>query len=177
MNREEERFRNLFQQLREEDERDAPSFADDWNAALSKMDKPRNRWAVWQISAVVFASLLILLGTGWWIFFRKSTRQLAPVEIVKSDTSASDILSPVSPSPVPETSPPISRLRPPIKNPQNTTRRHPSVQSKPSAILISRWRSPTESLLQIPGEQLFKRVPRLDESVVNIKTTISNQKK
>ncbi len=166
MKREEERIRKLFQQLREEDERNAPSFTRDWNGALSRLEKPRRHWAVWRLAAG--AAALILLGAGclgWWMFFRQSTKRQAPIEIVRSERPAPGATpSPVSPSPAP------------VRNPPNVTRRRPAVRPQAPAILISQWRSPTESLLRTPGEQLFKRVPRLDESLVNIKATITDQK-
>ncbi len=167
MTREEERIRKLFQQLREEDERNAPSFARDWNVALSRREKSRRRWAVWRFAAA--GAALILLGAGcagWWMFFRQSTKQQSPIQIGRSATPASDATPPpVSPSPAP------------VRNPPNVTgRRRPFVRPQPPAILISQWRSPTESLLRTPGEQLFKRVPRLDESLVNIQAIIPDQK-
>ncbi len=135
MKREDERISTLFQQLREEDERHAPSFAHDWSLALSRWEKPRRRWAVWRLAAG--AAALIVLGAGWWMF---------------------------SPSPAPVTDPPnATPWQPPLGAPQ------------PPAILISEWRSPTEFLLRIPGEELLRRVPRLDESLVNIKAIIPDQ--
>ena len=41
--------------------------------------------------------------------------------------------------------------------------------SRTTVTLISRWRSPTEFLLDSPGEQLLKTVPRLNESLLDIK--------
>ncbi len=167
MKREEERIRKLFRQLREDDERNAPSFAHDWNVALSRREKPRRRWAVWRLAAG--AAALILLGAGcagWWMFFRQSTKRQAPIESVRSDTFA--------PAPTP---PPVPPSPAPVKNPPDVTRRQrPFVRPQPPASLMSQWRSPTESLLRTPGEQLFKRVPRLDESLVNIQATIPDQK-
>ncbi len=121
MKQEEERVKTLFQQLREEDERHAPSFAHGWSEALSRWDTPRRRWALWRLATG--AAALMLLGAGWWLFVREPTKEQAQIEM----------------------------------------------------IVISQWRSPTESLLRIPGEQLFKRVPRLDESLVNIKAAIRDQ--
>ncbi|MCI0332861.1 MAG: hypothetical protein L0228_06525 [Planctomycetes bacterium] len=135
MKREDESARKLFQQLREEDARSAPSFTHDWNVALSRRDKPRRRWAAWRLAAG--AAALILLGAGSWMFFRQATKPQAAMESVRPDPSAH--------------------------------------AATPPAILISQWRSPTESLLRTPGEQLFKRVPRLDESLLNIKVTIPDQ--
>lgn len=182
-NQEEKKIRTLFQRLKAEDERNASSFARNWNAAQAGMDKPRQRWAVWQISTGV-AALLILLGTGSWIMFRRSAELQARIDIVRSNTLAPDADPPVSSSTVPlisdEPQPEtalkvVSPLRRGIRKRPNIDRRR-SVKSQPMGMLISQWRSPTESLLETPGRQLFKRVPRLDESVVNIKATVSSQK-
>jgi hypothetical protein len=164
MKREEERIGKLFQQQREEDERNAPSFTHDWNGALSRREKPRRSWAVWLLATGVAA--LILLGAGclgWWMFFRHPTKRQVPIESVRSNISA------------PDTTPPVSSLPGPVRNPRNVARLRPFVRPQPPAVLISQWRSPTESLLRTPGEQLFKRTPRLDESLVNIKATIPGQ--
>ncbi len=164
MKREEERIRKLFQQLREDDERNAPAFTHDWNVALLRLEKPRRHWGVWRLTAAAIA--LILLGAGWWMFFRQPTTRQALIEIVRSD-----------PPPPHVTPPTVSPLPVPVKNPHYVIRqqRH-VVRPQPPANLISQWRSPTESLLRTPGEQVFKRVPRLDESLVNINSTIPNLK-
>lgn len=124
---EEEEIRELFQELRREDERGVQSFADAWSVARSNRGKSGHRWIVWRLAAVTV--VLAVLGAGWWMDARRSMRQQAPVEIARS----------------------------------------------PPAMPISQWRSPTESLLHVHGEQLFKRVPRLDESVVNIKAVFPDQ--
>src|SRR5262249_13562221 len=54
-------------------------------------------------------------------------------------------------------------------------RRRTFAEPRSATVLISQWSSPTESLLRTPGEQLLKRVPRLDESLISIKPTITNQ--
>ena len=162
MKREEERIRQLFQQLREEVERYAPSFTHDWKVTLSRQEKPRRRWGVWRMAAC--AAALILLGAGWWMFSRQSTMRQAPIETVRSEPPAQAA-----------TPPQVSPSSASVKNPPKVTRRQrPSVRPQPPAFLISQWRSPTQSLLRTPGEQLFKRVPRLDESLVNIKAIIPN---
>jgi cytoskeletal protein RodZ len=188
MNKGDERIREMFQQLKSEVEQNAPNFTDDWNAAHAKLVQPRRGWAVWQISAAA-ATTLILLGTGWWVFIRQSSTKTEQVEIVTVDTSAPTTLLPVISPPASQLAPPnfastvlktarpVSHTKTGSKNSLNITRRqHPVRQPQPPTALISQWRSPTESLLQIPGERLLKSVPRLDESVVNIKATISNQK-
>lgn len=132
------KIRELFQELRREDERGAPSFAGAWNVARTRQAKSRHRWTARRFATV--AAVLALLSVGWWMASGRFTRQLAPVEIAGSDPSV-------------------------------------AASATPSAMLISQWRSPTESLLHVPGQQLFKRVPRLDESVVNIKTAPDEEEK
>jgi hypothetical protein len=165
MKREEEKIRKLFQQLSEEDERQMPSFAQNWNAALSRQEKPKAQWRGWRVA--VAAALLLVLGAGfagWWIYVRQSTEQV--VEIISSDRPVDGFTPP----------PPVFPSQAPVKNPHSVTRRQRRfVRPQPTASLISQWRSPTESLLQIPGEQLLKKVPRWDESFVNIKATSPNQ--
>lgn len=135
------KIRELFQQLRREDERGARSFSDFWNAALltqgSRQGKSGRRWIAWRLAAVT--AVMAIVGAGWWMYSRPSTMLQAPVEMAR-------LVRPVDAS-----------------------------FSAP-AILISQWRSPTESLLHAPGEQLFKSVPRVDESVVNIEAIFPDQK-
>src|SRR5258708_6621955 len=178
MNREDERIRKMFQELKAEDEHNAPSFPHDWNAALSRTDRPRHRWAVWQMSAAT-AITLILLGTGWWMFFRQSTTQVTPVEVSTAATPVPNILPPVislsapqipstgSVSSVHTTASAVSRTPTHAGTSHYiAARQHPIRRPQTPTALISQWSSPTESLLRITGEQLFKRVPRLDDSVV-----------
>ena len=138
---EDEKIRELFQQQRREDERGVRSFAEAWSAALSnqgsRQGKSRRGWIVWRFAAVT--AVLAVLGAGWWMYSRPSTKLRAPVEMARSDG-------------------PVDTSFP------------------PQAILISQWRSPTESLLHAPGEQLFKSVPRVDESVVNIEGILPDPK-
>jgi hypothetical protein len=51
---------------------------------------------------------------------------------------------------------------------KNFRRRLPP-SSQTAVALISRWHSPTDFLLNSPGERLLKTVPRLNESVLDIK--------
>lgn len=185
MNQEEDKITKLFQQTRAEDARNAPSFADVWNAALSRQGRPGHRWIVWRLAAAT--TVLILIGTGSWIYLRQSAIRQALVEIVGSNMPAPDTTTkqqaPIeivkSATPISDATPPqrVSPLRVSVKNPPKVTRRQRlCVRPQPAATSISQWRSPTESLLRTPGEQLFKRVPRLNESLVNIKAIILDKK-
>jgi hypothetical protein len=43
--------------------------------------------------------------------------------------------------------------------------------------LLSQWRSPTEFLMRTPGEEFLKTIPRLNESLIEIKLFEPTQKK
>jgi hypothetical protein len=167
MKQEEEKISRLFQQLKEEDERQMPSFAHAWNTALTRQGKRKNLWSVWRVA--VGSALLIVLGVAgasWWMYVRQPLKhQVAFVDTphLSLENKAVDRADPA---------PRISTAPVPIKQPRNIARlqRQPA-SHQPTPILLSQWRSPTQSLLQIPGGQLFTRLPRLDESSVNIKVS------
>jgi cytoskeletal protein RodZ len=167
MKQQEEKISKLFQQLKEEDDRQAPSFAHAWNMALSRQEKRKAPWRMWEVAAST--ALLIVLGAGgvwWWMHTKQHVQQQgAPfydfsLQLEDKPVDGFTAPPPVSPAPLP------------VKKSRNVTRRQRRfVSSQPTEGLISQWRSPTESLLRIPGGQLFTRVPRLDESSVNVKAT------
>src|SRR5688572_16358831 len=87
MRHEEEEISRQFRQLREEDERNVPSFADVWNAALSRQGVPGRHWITWCLAA---AAVMIAIGAVSWMYLRQPAIQQARVEVVKSDTPVPD---------------------------------------------------------------------------------------
>ncbi|HEX5085427.1 MAG TPA: hypothetical protein VFY40_25600 [Blastocatellia bacterium] len=57
---EEKTIKELFQRLKQEDERRAPSFADSWAAALSRRETRAPNWLRWSMAAA--AAILIVFG-------------------------------------------------------------------------------------------------------------------
>ena len=115
---EERDIRELFRDLRQEDERLAPSFARHWNPARSKAHASRRPGRPLRAIAAA-AAALTALGVSAIIF------------------------------------------------------RQPAIP--PAAdISTSRWRSPTDFLLQLPGESLLKAVPRLGESLTELRAIRPN---
>jgi len=112
------------------------------------------------------AAALIVLGAMcvWFAFFRQSTKLQAPIAAFNSEKLEPSV-----------TSPSISQPRLAPEMTLSVKHRRRFIQPRSAAVLISQWRSPTESLLRTPGEQMLKQVPRLDESLISIKTTITNQ--
>src|SRR5262249_56209868 len=59
--------------------------------------------------------------------------------------------------------------------PDHQHRRQGRVQRRPETLLLSQWRSPTEFLMRTPGDQFLKTIPRLNESLIEIKPLAPNQ--
>ena len=181
MNREENEIRRLFRELKREDERLAPPFARDWNAALSRTDEGRTTRRALRLCAATAVTLVALGGLAL-IALRMSERRpipnaaqgpvAAPVQTQPPSVASVGAL----PSPVEKSgawrnrgAKPDSKIGSPRGLSKNIRRRTPP-RPQAEVALISRWRSPTEFLLNTPGEQLLRTVPRLDDSVLKIKT-------
>ena len=122
---EEQKLRELFHELKQEDERFAPSFARDWEAALSRLGKARSPRRLVRVATA--AMMLILLIGSVAVFFSHPSRKPALTE------------------------------------------------TPGSTIFLSQWRSPTNFLLQSPGEQLLKTVPHLGLSSVEIRAIMPDK--
>jgi hypothetical protein len=177
---EENELKQLFRELRREDEGLAPSFARDWDAALSRMGGGRSPRRVFRLAAATLVALILLGGLAL-ILFTRSSRQ--PISNATTEPAAAQT-QPRSPSVAPIETPsgPVesSKVEPNqvakadsktglVRERSKSAWRRPSARSRTTVVLISRWRSPTEFLLNSPGEQLLKTVPRLNESLLDIK--------
>lgn len=182
---ENENIRKLFRQLREDDERNAPPFARDWNAALSRLNNtPRQIWTARRVLSGIAALIILLASGGWWMFFKYSSKQDVTAEIAAPNISIHETVQQFSPppNPVPAVSGSTSRpARLAVTRTRRKPRSRPSVRPRPTENLTEnltvKWRSPTEFLLRTSGEKLYKELPRLDESVVQIKINDSYQEK
>ena len=166
---EEKKLKGLFHELRREDERLAPSFARDWEAALSRIGKARHPPRVFRVAAATV--MLIVLGSSVFILFRQPARQPAPTGAPAEEAPVS-VASSTHQSPPP---PLVPLFKAPGKVLPRAVRRQSSARPRQSAVFISQWRSPTDFLLKSPGEQLLKTVPRPGESVREIKASMPDQ--
>ena len=198
MNRdvEENELKRLFRELRREDERLAPPFARDRDAALSRMNEGHSPRRAFRLAAAT-AIALILVGGSALILFKWSSRR--PISTANTESVATQT-QPRSPSVAPIETPtrPVESFKAgrnqvakvdlktsgadlklgSARERSKSARRRVSARSqttvalvsRTTVTLISRWRSPTEFLLNSPGEQLLKTVPRLNESLLEIKT-------
>ena len=160
--REENRIKELFHELRRDDERRAPDFAHLMDAALSRSVNTHRGWRVLPVAAA--AVMLILIGLSVFIIFRQSstkTYQAAEVEPVAPPDQSSQ---PGVNESAPRKNGSPNRIESPKPGKRRVTR-----QRKVSPTLISDWRSPTDFLLETSGLQLLRTTPRVDESITSIK--------
>ena len=164
----ENRTRKLFRELRHEDERLAPSFARVMEEALSKREPARKARLALR-AAMIATVVLFVVGSAFFLLKPSSTETLP---VVKE--------KPREPIPAPQPPDIIGQagvVSEPVKKVSRKNRRRPSPESiMQSARLISEWRSPTESLMNAPGREILKTLPRLDESQLKIEVTYPLEK-
>jgi hypothetical protein len=94
---EEPRLKELFQLLKQDDERHAPSFAGSWAAAQKRLTPRDQPWRGWRF-VVVAASVLLVAGGFFWGWRTFSQRSAAPPQQAReampapSATSAPPVL-------------------------------------------------------------------------------------
>jgi hypothetical protein len=162
--REENRIKELFHELKQEDERRAPAFARILEAALSGSAKTRQPWPV--LPVAVAAAMLILVG----VFVFTVSRQSA-TETYQAESSSSEPVAPLAEPPAPglAVSAPHKNESPNKPEPTRSARRRVAQLRRLSPTLISEWHSPTDFLLETSGWQLLRTTPRVDESITSIK--------
>ena len=168
-NGDEERIRQLFHELRREDQGIAPQFGDVFTAARNR-NKGSNT-ATWSIRFAAAAVLCVLV----LITIRVST----PVTSHEEQTAPGSTLSPIAPS---DTT--VNVVRSPSQTPRTQPRPTIRRQSRPRqfstslAIVmksLSSWQSPTAALLQTPQDEILNTLPRLGESLRTIKSFSPDQ--
>ncbi len=165
MNQQEEQIKELFQQLRRDDERHTPPFAGVW--AVVERGAPTSwGWPAWRVA---LATIVLLMLAGVWAV---SFRQPADERFARPPAP------PESAVPrVPEgVAPPSGLASSTGKPPKLVRRRRVPAPPLPLDALVSQWRSPTDFLLRTPGEQWLKEVPRLGVPRAEIKPLVIEQK-
>ncbi|HEY7545267.1 MAG TPA: hypothetical protein VID27_10310 [Blastocatellia bacterium] len=164
---EEEKIRQLFHELREEDDQNSPSFASTLETALSKVGSGNPFRFAWHV-AFVAASILLIIGLAFLILRQYSTSQ----QINPPSTDDLILKLPdrnVEPLPL---SPEIRLVTPP----KTIRKKSRPIQFEPSPMLISRWQSPTDFLLRTPGAEWLKGVPRITDSSIRLKSIPVSEK-
>jgi hypothetical protein len=164
---EERTIRELFQQLRRDDESGAPSFVDSLAPASFRHERDSRLRLGWQVAGAIVVALL--LGGAWLIFSGRDTKTPAHSNAVNSNSAP----APRDESPLPNPTP--SPIGGKTIKPDHQHRQQRRAQRRPETLLLSQWRSPTEFLMRAPGEQLLKTIPRLNESLIEIKLVAPTQ--
>ena len=158
---EERTIRELFRQLRRNDENGAPSFVDSLAPAPSRYEKDSRLRLGWQVAVAIVVALSI--GGAWLIFSGRNTKTPGQSNVVNFDDGTAPRVEAPPPNPTPSS---IERKK--IK-PDLQHRQQRRVQRRAEPLLLSQWRSPTEFLMRTPGDQFLKTIPRLNESLIEIK--------
>src|SRR5262245_26151306 len=162
-------IRELFRQLRRNDESGAPSFVDSLAPAPSRYEKDTRLRLGWQVAGTIVVALL--LGGAWLIFSGRDTKTPGRSNAAHSDGGPSLRAEAPPPNPTPS-----SNVEKTIK-PDHQRRQQRRVQRRPETLFLSQWRSPTEFLMRTPGDQFLKAIPRLNESLIEIKLISPTQQK
>jgi hypothetical protein len=168
LNGDEKRIRQLFREMSLDDQRRAPEFAGVLAAANSGMASSQNRARPWRFAmaaAMLCAALLIAMA----IIVRPSK----PQGTAAHDDQAS------TPAVQPEAQPNVVPYQPGVEAAnvgprrviiKRVRHRPPSDQMAIAMKSLFAWKSPTASLLQTPGGELLRSLPRLGESLKTIKS-------
>ena len=174
----EERIKQLFYELRQGDERRTPSFDRVLKAASSKAGQAGPVWL--SLRVAVAAAMLILVSSLGFILLKPSLLSTetenseSSLPIVKTPDRQLEPLpgEPIAPST--ERAPALEAIRRELTRPVRHKR--PAARSHQPAMLISEWQSPTGFLLRTPGERLLKTVPRVSESLFEIKPSLPDER-
>jgi len=159
-NWDEKTIRQLFLELRREDQRHEPQFGAMLTAARDT-NKGSNTLA-WSIKFATAAALCVLVVVTirlWTTKPLEESPKLAPSSLAAVETKTEPVTNPTQ-SPKKQRHPTIRRQS------------RPSQFSSSLAIDIkslSSWQSPTAALLQTPQDEILNKLPRLGESLRTIK--------
>jgi hypothetical protein len=166
MEKPDRQFRELFQQLKAEDERRAPAFARVMAGANEATHISRR--LAWRLA---IAALALLVGVSlWFAFFRPG-----PESLIVQPVTPPPAAPRTAPAPLRESPPPQLAVvaRPPIRRAKQQLRK----TVPPLEALVTQWHSPTEFLLRTPSDALLKTVPRLGETYFENKALVPEPEK
>jgi hypothetical protein len=175
----EKRIQALFRELKLEDQRVVPGFDRLWNSAQARRSQPRRAL---KTSSAVFAALLVITLCAF-VFWSRNWQQGQPRT---SGVAGGSTTTGSTPSPaIPESKQLVLGKAPDRitfnRRPRSLiTRRQAKLPRNAlihEAVAISSWQSPTATLMQSPADDLLTSLPRLDRSVTELKTFLSNPSK
>lgn len=162
LNGDEKRIRQLFREMRSDDQRRSPQFAGVLEAAISRTARSQNR--VWPMRWALAVATLIVVALATIAIIRHSTPQTM-------DAKQQAVVEP-EPSPKSDLRQP-GPLAPKVSRRVVKHIRHRSTAGEPAIDMKSlfAWQSPTASLLKASSEDLsLMTLPRVGESLQTLKT-------
>lgn len=166
MKQEEEQIKELFRQLKQDDERRAPSFAKVWETAVTRDERVARSWPVLRVALAALVLLMLAAGAGF-VFLR----QTPEVKQAARPSATPEVKAPLAPQSNPR--PKIA-----VTNKQQrkfVRRRRVPAREMPLEPVISQWRSPTDFLLKTPAVRGVKEVPHLGVLRMQIKPLVIEQ--
>ena len=176
---EEKRIQALFSELRLADQQAAPSFAGVWNRGQLR---PRTRVSPLNLSfaAAAFAVLVAVVALALW---SSSRPQTAPTNHTVAVTPAAP---PVTPTATKGPPPKVISVAEQTRAARNLRAARFAARQRAEllaarraeirdATAISRWQSPTATLLSSQNDALLNSLPQLNESVKELKSFLPNK--
>ena len=175
---EEKRIQASFHELRLEDERIAPLFAAVWNRAHLSSTRRRSALGFRIAAAVVIVCLAVFslaLLSRYWQRNPRSNYAVANGAVTPGP----------SPTPIKKNQdlvqqdghtqiihkPRLVRFAPRSMTAKVATR----LSTTRAAIALSRWQSPTTSLLRSPGDEVLKALPQLNQNLRELESFLPNR--
>lgn len=169
---EEQTFQTLFRELRKNDESLAPRFSVVWNRA---QDGTRPRLSFKHSFGMAAVLVVSILSFALWLMVRPSAHQQGyAVEVQAVTHNAS--LAPLELNPTPGQLA-MERARYRINERKRQFRLTERRRAKMSAfmelqlrnaILVSSWKSPTATLMQVPANEFLTSLPQMYRSVYEL---------
>lgn len=173
LNGNEKLIAQLFVEMSREDAQGAPEFS----SVLSSTRVPRRErnWSIAFAAALAMLIMAVVIG----LLTARSTSK--PAETQQPNTRAEVLPAPAESRALgPEKTATVEAAAPKaiVVVRHRRHRRSPdqlAIQLAVVAKSLSEWQSPTASLLTYPGEDLFKTLPRLGDSLETIKSLSTDQ--
>ncbi|HEY9231146.1 MAG TPA: hypothetical protein VIS78_03345 [Blastocatellia bacterium] len=166
-NLEEQKIKQWFHEARQADAARAPAFADVLAAAAQSKRRGAARWLAWRIAFV--SVVLLTIGIAAFVFFKESrTEPPDAAGVARLPLYPQNPLAPTTPRAVTHRPDRSAKATPANIRLSARSRRlaQPRFAVGPSALLSFKWQSPTDFLLQTPGADLLKTVPRVGDSLI-----------
>lgn len=167
LNGDEKRIRQLFREMSADDQARAPQFAS-VVAACSPIARPQRRTVHLKAAgAVAILCLAVLVAMAIILNNSKPKDKPAPDYQAEGPTAPPEAPSNVVPLTLSAQSP---RIATGAASRKRSRHRRNSISWAIAANSLFAWQSPTASLMQTPGDELMRSLPRLGESLQTIKS-------